>query len=60
MDQVFAVRQVYEKFLAKGKEVFWTFIDFEKAYDRIDRDGFCNILLLYDGRLLKGVKSLWE
>ena len=33
MDQVFAVRQVCEKYLANGKDVFWAFTDFEKAYD---------------------------
>ena len=26
MDQVFAVRQVCEKYLANGKDVFWAFI----------------------------------
>ena len=39
MDQVFAVRQVCEKYLANGKYVFWTFTDMEKAYDTIDRHG---------------------
>ena len=28
MDQVFAVRQVCEKYLANGKNVFWAFLDF--------------------------------
>ena len=31
MDQVFAVRQVCEKYLANGKDVFWAFMDLEKA-----------------------------
>ena len=31
MDQVFAVRQVCEKYLANTKDVFWTFMDLEKA-----------------------------
>ena len=39
MDQVFAVRQVCEKNLANGKNVFWAFMDLEKAYDTIDRHG---------------------
>ena len=26
--QVFAVRQVCEKYLANGKDVFWAFMDF--------------------------------
>ena len=31
MAQVFAVRQVCEKYLANGKDVFWAFMDLEKA-----------------------------
>ena len=31
MYQVFAIRQVCEKYLANTKDVFWTFMDFEKA-----------------------------
>ncbi len=30
MDQIFAMRQVCEKYLAKAKEVFWAFMDLEK------------------------------
>ena len=37
-DHIFAFRQVCEKYLAKGKDVFWAFMDLEKAYDRVDRD----------------------
>ena len=39
MDQVFSARQVCGKYLANGKDVFWAFIDLEKAYDTIDRHG---------------------
>ena len=39
MDQVFAVRQVCEKFLANGKDIFWAFMDLEKAYGTINRHG---------------------
>ncbi len=62
VDQIFAVRQVCEKYLAKGKEVFWAFMDLEKAYDRIDREGLWTVLRLYGpgGRLLKGVKSFYK
>ena len=31
MDEVFAVRQVCEKYLTNGKDVFWSFMDFEKG-----------------------------
>ena len=32
MNQVFAVRNVCEKYLANGKDVFWAYIDLGKAY----------------------------
>ena len=37
MAQVFAVRQVCEKYLVNGKDVFSKFMDLEKVYDKIDR-----------------------
>ena len=46
-DQVFAVRQVCEKYLANGKDVFWAFMDLEKAYDTIDRHGMWQMLRVY-------------
>ena len=33
------LRQVCEKYLANGIDVFWAFMDLEKAYDTIDRHG---------------------
>ena len=47
MDQVFAVRQVREKYLANGKDEFWAFMDLEKAYDTIDRHGMWQMLRVY-------------
>ena len=41
MDQVFTVRQVCEKYLANGKDLFYAFMDLEKAYGNIDRHGMC-------------------
>ena len=34
MDQVFAVRQVCEKYLANGQDVFWALIDLERHMTR--------------------------
>ena len=61
MDQVFAVRQVCEKYLANGKDVFWAFMDSEKAYDTIDRHGMWQMLRVYGdgGKLLKAVQSFY-
>ena len=55
------VRQICEKYLGKGKDVYFAFLDLEKAYDRVDRDAMWNVLRLYGigGRLLQGVKSLY-
>ena len=61
MDQVFAVRQVCEKYLANGKYEFWAFMDLEKAYDTIDRHGMWQMLRVYGvgGKLLKAVQSFY-
>ena len=47
-------------YLGKGKDVYFAFLDLERAYDRVDRDAVWNALGLYGigGRLLRGVKSL--
>ena len=58
MDQMFAVRQVCEKYLTNGKDVFWAFMDLEKAYDTIDQHGMWQMLRVYvGGKLLKAVQS---
>ena len=61
MDQVFAVRQVCEKYLANGKDVFCAFMDLEKAYDTIDRHGVWQMLIVYGvgGKLMKAVQSFY-
>ena len=60
MDQVFAVRQVCEKYLT-NRNVFWAFMDLEKAYDSIDLLGMWQILRVYGvgGKLLKAVQSFY-
>ena len=60
MDQVFVVRQVCEKYLANGKDVFWAFMDLEKVYDVIDRHGMWQTLRVFGVgvKLLKAVQSL--
>ena len=60
-DQIFIVRQICEKHLGEVKDVYFAFLDLEKAYDRVDRDALWNVLRLngIGGRLLQGVKSLY-
>ena len=43
-NQVFAVRQVCEKYLANWKDEFWEFLDLEKAYDTSDWHGMWQML----------------
>ena len=59
MYQVIAVRQVCEKYLANGIDVFWTFMHLEKAYDTIFRLGMWEMLRMYGvgGKLLKALQS---
>ena len=61
MDQVFAVRQVCEKYLANGKDLFCAFMDLEKAYDMIDQHGMRQMLRVngVGGKLLKALQSFF-
>ena len=61
MDQVFAVRQVCQKYLANGKDVFWAFMYLEKAYDTIARHATWQMLRVYGvgGKLLKAMQSFY-
>ena len=36
-DAIFIVRQLQEKYLAKNKNLFFAFVDLEKAFDRVFR-----------------------
>ena len=53
--------EVCEKYLANGRNVFWAFMDLEKAYDTIDRHGMWQMLRVYgvEGKLLKAVKGFY-
>ena len=61
MDQVFAVRQVCEKYLPNGTDIFCAFMDLEKAYDTIDRHGMWQMRRVHGvgGKLLKAVQSFY-
>ena len=38
VDTIFIVRQLQEKFMEKRKDLFYAFVDLEKAFDRVPRD----------------------
>ena len=56
-----AVRQVCEKYLANGKDVFCAFMYLEKAYDIIDWHGMWQMLRVYGvgGKSMKAVQSFY-
>ena len=47
-----------KKYPVNGKDVFWVFMDLEKAYDTIDLHGMLQMLRVYEvgGKLLKAVQ----
>ena len=55
------MRQKCEKYLRKGKDIYFAFLDLKKEYDRVDREAMWNLLRLYvvGGKLLKAVKILF-
>ena len=38
VDAIFIVRQLQENFLEKRKDLFFAFVDLEKAFDRVPRE----------------------
>lgn len=47
VDKILALRQMSEKKNEKGKPLYMCFVDLEKAYDRVDRNGVREILKMY-------------
>ncbi|RLP69356.1 reverse transcriptase domain-containing protein [Xanthobacter tagetidis] len=57
------VRHICKKFVEKGKDMFWTFMNLEKAYDRVDRNEMWQVLrcIMWEGgceKLLCGNSSM--
>ncbi|MEL7302024.1 MAG: reverse transcriptase family protein, partial [Pseudomonadota bacterium] len=61
VDQVFSLKQLSEKYIGKGKDLYVAYMDLEKAYDRIDRDAMWRVLQMYgiNGNLLRAIQSLY-
>ena len=59
-DQIFVVRLSCEKFLAKGRKVYFAFMDLEKAYDRVDRKALWQVVSIYGvgGKIVKDIAEL--
>ncbi len=62
MDQIFVVKILVEKYLEKDMKLFAAFMDFKKAYDRVDRNNLWDTLRVYGvgGKLSQGIKSFYE
>ena len=46
-DQIFTLKQIFEKSWEYGKDLFACFVDFEEAYDRVPWDKFWKVLQEY-------------
>ena len=62
IDQIFTVKSVAEKYINKGRKLYAAFIDLEKAYDRVDREGLWDVLRIYGvgGQLLNSMRAFYE
>ncbi len=51
-----------KKYLKKDRKLFVAFMDFEKAYDKVDRKGLVDTLRVYGvgGQLLEGIRSFYD
>ena len=62
VDQVFALKNVCEKYLEKNRCVYMAFMDLEKAYDRVEREALWKVLNMYgvERKLVRAVKIFYE
>ena len=61
-ENVFAIRQLGEKMIERGKKLYAAFLDLEKAFDRVWRTGLWEALKQYgvEGRLLRAVQGMYK
>ena len=58
-DQIFTLKHIDER--GKNQRVYVGFMDLEKAYDWVNREGLWQVLKMNDvgGKLLNGIKSMY-
>ena len=61
IDQIFTLKQIGEKAREKKHSVYVDYIDFKKAYDRVKREAFWQVLRMYNVccKFLSGIKSMY-
>ena len=61
VDQILTLKQICEKARENNRRVYVSFMDLEKAYDRVNREALWQVLRVYDvgGKLLNGIKSMY-
>ena len=61
-DHVFALNVIIEFYLSRHKRLYCAFVDYEKAFDTVNRNLLWNKLLVYgiNGTFLRVVKKLYE
>lgn len=59
MGQMFTLKNMCEKYLENGKAPYITFMDLEKAFDRVDRRVLRQVVQMYGvgGKLLEAAKG---
>ena len=62
VDQIFCLKNLIEKSLEQNRKLNVGYMDLEKAYDMVDREGSWECLRMYGigGRLLEAVKSFYR
>ena len=61
VDQLFTLRQVTEKYLERGKDLYCCYIDFEKAFDSVWQEGVWKALRFFgfSSKIIKLLQSLY-
>ena len=58
---IFNLRTINERYLAKHKDVYICFIDYQKAFDRVKHEKLCEVLtaMNFDGKDVRIVANLY-